>query len=420
MSINRYNPLPHFVDDVEMDEADMLPQKIVYFALDADGCLYNPQYFARILYLILHYGVKITSLMATDLSDDDVNTLLNEIIPELEKLADQDYYPLLLAVENKIMPQSKIKNARTAVSSEMYKYISWLDEIDPQIMDKVLELSNKKLLVWMHQFIKLKESSTAYVTNFSSRQDIGLDRTGSEQNGTRLIFEDSSVFHEIAENYMPNFCDIYPDDFCMADIYGDIPMGSSMRKVTECLRNNIPLHEIIMHEHIYDHTKGSLIYAKAHQAALAARSLPHEVEIILVAVDNLPEILFGKYAPAAEEELIGIYPFFSAYPELLPSNVAVTCVHYDGDVRYEDTVQGTGKIDENYPLNIRKMALMCQKIESNTIDLTKDLDVNEFLRQRNIKQFDSPFIAELSMFAKNSNYMFDAGDDKENLPIPRG
>lgn len=171
----------------------------------------------------------------------------------------------------------------------------------------------------------------------SNRQSLNVDMANSIGKG--------SCFPAIKK--VSDYLGCTFDPFILADIYGDLPSGTSYDRAIQFLNRTYSGDHS---DWIFDETKASLIYAQMHKAALEN---PTE-EIIFDFYDDRG---FGARSP--KDILEDLHEFFSQNPELVPPNVTLRLNHYaGGNVSQMDPIKGKTNsiIDVNYQQTVKDMA----------------------------------------------------------------
>ncbi|QEY52381.1 hypothetical protein [Legionella longbeachae] len=171
----------------------------------------------------------------------------------------------------------------------------------------------------------------------SNRQSLNVDMANS--------FGKGSCFPAIKK--VSDYLGCTFDPFILADIYGDLPSGTSYDRAIQFLNRTYSGDHS---DWIFDETKASLIYAQMHKAALEN---PTE-EIIFDFYDDRG---FGARSP--KDILEDLHEFFSQNPELVPPNVTLRLNHYaGGNVSQMDPIKGKTNsiIDVNYQQTVKDMA----------------------------------------------------------------
>lgn len=388
---------------------------ISLFSIDADGCLYNSNYIKLLMHIINKYFSVFNYLNSKDMLDENDELIIKNIINEIQNidLTSLDWQKLenelfelvrLQAVNNLRMiqdetlakfmenfhvnktqiqtlsheDQKKINNIITVnVNSLVNIYLDMMQRIDEDIYIAILYRTNIDITKYIIKTICSTKVSTAFNINFSSRQDRDLDLRGQIENRTGLIYEDMFSMGSLIKSQLEGLVNLEKpfrtSSFSMADIHAGLPSGRTYDLMTTPNVTNHP-------EHIYDHTKGTIIYAQAHGQALQAMRTHKNAKIDIYAFDNLLEILDGN----KELNNHGLYSFYSKYPFLLPKNVTLHLIAYNGEIGQTFTVFGEGEVDELYQKNIKLMVEMCREksVSKMNIDMANQLDVNEFLQRK--------------------------------------
>lgn len=155
----------------------------------------------------------------------------------------------------------------------------------------------------------------------TARQCFGVDRLGMERDDSPSCF---SLYQEIAE-----LLDVRLDTFLLSDVRGGLPAGTSFARIMDESYQGV--HETWY----YDTSKITMIYAKAHRAAVANA----EGLALLTFYDDRPDILDC------------LETFFTQNLKLLPDNLILRLCQYrrgQGILWESDNILGTGDIDKRY------------------------------------------------------------------------
>ena len=173
----------------------------------------------------------------------------------------------------------------------------------------------------------------------TNRQDYGTDLLNTFKN-TRPSHTCVPLL-PILQSYFSNHvnCKVVLEPFLMADLYHDIPGGTSYLAMLK----DIYVKKSQDHKSwVFDDNKVSLIYAYAHRTASLHAS---DDSIVLDFVEDKKEIL--SY----------LNKFYSNAPDLLPKNVTLRLIKYWGkDIKLVAMVVGKGNIDPNYHWSVRFLA----------------------------------------------------------------
>ena len=133
------------------------------------------------------------------------------------------------------------------------------------------------------------------------------------------------------------------DTFLLADIFGNLPIGTSYSQATSSTK-----HEIEHSDWMFDETKTTLIYAQIHKMA---NQHPNE-PIILDFYDDR-----GNGERASHDILEQLRDFYTKHHALIPVNVTLRLNHYaGGNVTLMNEIKGTGFIDENYQQTVKDLS----------------------------------------------------------------
>lgn len=184
--------------------------------------------------------------------------------------------------------------------------------------------ANKKFLSQLKEKNNLYSRSIAIVG--SNRQSYQVDLVN--QTGAK-----PSCFPELKKIAAELKCEY--DTFLLADIYGDLPAGTSYLRALE------PNPENSTHSNwVFDESKVSVLYAQIHKTALEN---PNE-EIEFEFYDDRADIL---------NQLKG---FFNK-TDLIPKHVRLKLHQYaGGEVKECPEIQGTGFVDAHYKKTVKRMA----------------------------------------------------------------
>ena len=221
-------------------------------------------------------------------------------------------------------------------------YYNWLPDCNPrEVIDK-----NRGFL----DFIR---SKAAYYNHFitfvgSARQTKRIDTLCSAKNKTESAFT--------AIKTISTYLNARLDDFLLADIYFDLPVGTSFQRATD---------EFYRGEHSTgpnDYTKFTLIYAQVHKVA---NQYPHN------------EIVFDFYDDggiARAKILNDLHRYFSEMPDKLPANIVLNLIHYEGDGTTDiSSIRGSGFIDQNYRRTVHEITRYSRRVKNiNYEEITED------------------------------------------------
>lgn len=171
-----------------------------------------------------------------------------------------------------------------------------------------------------------KAFDTKYTFVGSNRQSLSIDLMNRPFKG--------SCFPAIKK--ISDFLGILLDKLLLADIYGDLPDGTSFDRAMD--KDYKGDHS----EWIFDETKATIIYAQIHKIA---------------ALHPNDEIILDFYDDKRQDILEKLNSFYSKYPDLIPLNVTLRLHHYaGGDVTLVNSIKGTGFIDSDYRQTVKDMA----------------------------------------------------------------
>lgn len=178
-----------------------------------------------------------------------------------------------------------------------------------------------------------KEFTTVYSIVGSNRQSYNVDVANSWGKG--------SCFPAIKT--VSDHLNTKLDTFLLADIFGDLPIGTSYSRATSSQK-----HEMEHHDWMFDETKATLIYAQIHKIA---NQHPNE-PIILDFYDDR-----GNRARVNHDILEQLRDFYTTHHGLIPANVTLRLNHYaGGEITLMNEIKGTGFIDENYQQTVKELS----------------------------------------------------------------
>ncbi|RUQ78856.1 hypothetical protein [Legionella septentrionalis] len=132
------------------------------------------------------------------------------------------------------------------------------------------------------------------------------------------------------------------DTFLLADIYGNLPAGTSFNRAIEAY---VEAYEGEHADWLFDETKVSILYAQMHK----------------IAQENPNEDIRFHFYDDKDSILKSVSEFFTQYPELMPKNVSLIISKYAGDVQALQqiaTITGCGIIDNDYRATVKKMGYL--------------------------------------------------------------
>lgn len=177
--------------------------------------------------------------------------------------------------------------------------------------------------------IKQENKSLSHVHTFvgSNRQSNATDRV-NQTHGKGSCFP---AVKRISEHLGTTL-----DKFLLADIYGDLPDGTSFNRAMD---------ENYKEDHspwAFDFSKVTILYAQMHK----------------IAIDHPNKKIQFDFYDDLDEILNTLHVFYSKNTDLMPSNVTLRLHHYAGETinSQRKEIKGTGFIDSNYRQTIKEMA----------------------------------------------------------------
>ena len=138
--------------------------------------------------------------------------------------------------------------------------------------------------------------------------------------------------------------------FILADIYGDLPDGTSYLRAMDKTLTNPKEHA----HWLFDETKVTILYAQIHSMGNAYPSA---------------QILFDFYDDR-EDILFALMKFFTINSELIPNNIILRLTRYvETRITPVATIRGTGLIDPNYRETVKHMADISLAAQRLSFDL---------------------------------------------------
>lgn len=210
--------------------------------------------------------------------------------------------------------------------------------------------ANHRFLKSLKQDNHLYSESTVFIG--SNRQSKATDNINLKNRGSCFPAMDD----------IKDYIEATFDTFLLADLYGNLPDGTSFHRATD-------KHYKGAHAHwVFDESKVTVLYAQMHRMA---QEQPHE------------SIIFDFFDDRDQDILDWLATFYSAHPELIPSNLTLRLNHYMGqECTLISHIQGTGFIDGNYRQTVKDMATQAQAAQastSNTDEINAALKVQPHL-----------------------------------------
>ncbi|MBA2709734.1 MAG: hypothetical protein H0U57_03970 [Tatlockia sp.] len=190
--------------------------------------------------------------------------------------------------------------------------------------------ANTNLLNSINQQCKEKNYSKSIIVIGSNRQSYQVDKINRQNNGTESCFNSIQEINKAIPNTSL-------DTFLLADIYGDLPFGTSFKLAIDQLNN--PDKKLNHADYEFDENKVNLIYAQMHKVALEN---PGE-EIVFNFYDDRPDIIAAL-----------AYFFNDLNPDLIPENVTLNLNQYNQQIfGLKHCIKGEGFIDANFKQTVK-------------------------------------------------------------------
>ncbi|MBA4695925.1 MAG: hypothetical protein H2069_00890 [Legionella sp.] len=384
--------------------------KVQAFSFDADGCLFHRLFRSH---LQARYAAK-----SNDLSALEEQIRINE-----QKIATEKRQ----SVNPKLSSNEQLKTLR----KERLILLETILSIENEIMGKTFKHTNKNLLKYLDETIRNARQCFTKSTQFNdalnameapyracfdkenqrlTKQDlatirvntlnemniniflVGSSRQSAKLNnrnksyhrepvsigqGRQYLYQADCIFSavEMLQKFFDND-NVLLNKLLLPDCFNNLPLGTTFKytRGPNCIeQNDLP---------VFDHSKVLIIYAQAHELA---QSYPKK-QINLSLIDNKDSILNA------------LNEYLSKTPAMLPHNVTLSLVHYNGkqEPSLRHTIGGAGNIDQEYSKTLRIMGKKaaayflkkpnqsCQSIDMTQVDpkLFKCFNLTSSLYQR--------------------------------------
>ncbi|MGE3920979.1 MAG: hypothetical protein AB7F64_08660, partial [Gammaproteobacteria bacterium] len=257
------------------------------------------------------------------------------------------------------------------------------------------------------------------VISGSNRGDLKYDQSNSKQASLykgpyfqQLIAFTTALFEQLTKNGIP--VQFHP--FIMADLYADLPPGTSVEKILNFwantvangqLRKFLEGHSIlgnpVWQEHenllvqyysqnfdpniqhacwVFDESKITLLYAQMHMAACQALNDPNA------------RIIFN-FRDDREDILTELNEYFEKYPGLIPENMVLNLYQYNGTAKSKlfASIQGTGEVDRDYKNTIKSIANIFKQTKKNEM---QNIETSEL--HANVRSWMKDTLAAVRLF----------------------
>lgn len=344
-----------------------------YFMFDADGCLYNAEYRGRILAFIGEFSHAFAAMI---FSDD--KAYINEILHALE-VEYRANWPVSNSHADDAVHDQSLNHLQVEITLILWEKL--IERIAPllsddekvtldkkQFTDSVMEIFTRKVselnsteatellnklkvlqapssaietIRWFvaKAIIVLYENCSDLLLHFVNDANPIIDKLLIEtqrktitcasarqswrrDEWARIFNMTGSIILDLHHQFLSRNCLF--DPIQLTDVIHDRPAGSVLSMM---LKGTIDRSD-----QRNDERKAAIVYLIAQRAGIAHKG----EKVTLLFFDDLSRITAG------------LFKFFSTYPNLLPENVTLTIIQYDGKIHSVDTVNGTGIYDYNY------------------------------------------------------------------------
>lgn len=367
--------------------------KIQVFLLDADGCVYNYKYFQLIAAIANKYGDFFRAHLINPARtneevlamQDEIKKIINDIEtmpfdydgklhPFFKSLYDKNFD----AYSNYASPESRDFNMNV-LHLTYVDFVNLMESISSEILIAILHRANEALFSFFSKTLEEQECDHVLLAVGSNRMSSYYDHIAREQNGTGSIYTD---IHHIQNNLQNKFPDktIRVSPFSMKDVWVDLERGHGFKETIE-KQDDIEFNDP---DCVFDHTKGSLLYAFNHDITLnfmndlklpANKVKQEEAEIHIAFLDDSFKILGANIK------------MYDKHHALLTRKTVSSFYNYSGNEIGDPlaVIKGTGNIDYYSRENVKLIAKLCGhdlKTYSKGINMAYELDFNAFNEQR--------------------------------------
>lgn len=237
-------------------------------------------------------------------------------------------------------------------------------KLDPAVLGELLIANNQKLT---DSILKAENLFDVFFLGVGSqRQSFQGNHFTMHYNSTGCIFHDLEYYANFLQTKLPGK-KVINLRLLLADINNDLPLGESYTRILQAKFNNQNKIQHVIHEH--DTNKFTILYAFIHFVA----DLFRKALITTRFFDNLETIhlfLFKTYA---------------SRPVLLPQSI-LCLQYYDGELKPEHVMAGTGDPDENFVANLQ---FMLQRYRIAYDKLSKELShLDENVKDAKLEHYD--------------------------------
>lgn len=252
-------------------------------------------------------------------------------------------------------------------------------------------------------FSAIRERNTDYRENIvlvgSNRQSLAIDLTGHVQN------ENGSCFLQLEQ--VAKVLGARLDKFLLADIYGDLPAGTSFDKAMDTYLNGASKLELSEHASFeLDVSKVNIIYAQLHKIAC---DFPGEEVAYYFYDDKLTK--HHKTNPNASSPclLLKLHAFFSTYPELIPPQFTLHFCHYKGarvDMLPAIYAPSGNFIDANFAETVKEMTQKTPANDKGILKVVKHITPADLTKRQPLNSTGSA-LADLKPTRQKSRFFPD-------------
>lgn len=370
----------------------------LWIMLDADNCLYNQAYRQALIAYILSNKKDFADVF--NAVDEHLSKAAVKIQEQKSTKADTELGDFVL-MPDEIKPAEKSLKEILEADDETSRLVllECIKKLERKKRDDVFQdlhkESNGNLLAKLSA--EASEYQQATFLMGSARWTFLGDWQNREKNATPLYFDDIKCFIEVFkskqnEEYKEN---VKFDATIITDMVNQLPPGETHARYKQKWPiDKQPDLRIKQDEsrQLYDRTKASSIYAMSHRAIKESDGKA----CTLMFVDDREDIINTNFE------------LYSQHPELLPANLTLKLVRYDGSVQTELTIHGKGKLDHDYACSAVKLLMQAAPFNENgaiICDVAEHFKINpqqiaSFIEQRDREYaYFTSAVERMSFFA---------------------